>query len=200
MFTTRHCVILVRHGRTVLNAQDRLRGHLDPPLDSVGHAEATALAMALERIRPQRVICSPLQRAMQTAEPVANRAGVPVLIDPRLVDRDYGQWAGHLQSHVISMFGTLDKAPGVESADHIRQRARAVLDEQSPLGAYGPVVLVTHDVVIRILLADLDPRLGGRDNIRHRTGSWSILLPDGHGWIVDSTDGRVDPLDLQAAE
>ena len=61
-------VFLARHGQTALNAQGRLRGLSDPPLDEVGIAEATRLAAALASKHPTAVICSPLQRAVATAQ------------------------------------------------------------------------------------------------------------------------------------
>ena len=52
-------VLLVRHGRTVLNAENRLRGRLDPELDDVGRAEVRALAEELAGLNPARVVSSP---------------------------------------------------------------------------------------------------------------------------------------------
>lgn len=57
-------VLLVRHGRTALNAQGRLRGLSDPPLDEVGLAEAARLAAALAPECATVVLCSPLPRAI----------------------------------------------------------------------------------------------------------------------------------------
>jgi probable phosphoglycerate mutase len=61
-------VFLARHGRTALNAEGRLRGLSDPPLDEVGVAEVARLAEALAPKHPTAVICSPLQRAVATAQ------------------------------------------------------------------------------------------------------------------------------------
>jgi probable phosphoglycerate mutase len=205
MTTPRPQVILVRHGRTALNAQSRLRGRLDVPLDSVGEVEAAALAMALDRIHPQRVLTSPLRRAVQTAEPIASRAGIPLEVDARLVDRDFGPWAGHLRSHVVDLFGSVDNAPGVEPAETVLARARAVLDEQSPART-GPVVLVTHDALVKALLTDLEwrPAAGGElepgADVEPPTGSWAVLHLGAQGWVVDEVGVHVDPVSLQPAE
>ena len=63
-------VILVRHGRTALNAADLLRGRLDPELDDVGLDEVAALAEVLAPREPARIVCSPLHRAVQTASAI----------------------------------------------------------------------------------------------------------------------------------
>lgn len=199
MITTRPSVILIRHGRTELNAQGRLRGRLDVPLDSVGEVEAAALAMALDRIHPQRVLTSPLRRAVQTAEPIASRAGIPLEVDVRLVDRDFGQWAGHLRSHVVDLFGSVDNAPGVEPADSVLARARAVLDEQSTART-GPVVLVSHDALVMALLTDLEGRPPAGADVEPPTGSWAVLHLGAQGWVVDEVGVHVDPVSLQPAE
>ncbi len=80
-------LIVVRHGRTVANAQGRLLGRDDPPLDHEGLAQARALGAVL---RPDRVVSSPLARARQTAEAF----GLPVEIDERWIELDYGALEG----------------------------------------------------------------------------------------------------------
>jgi broad specificity phosphatase PhoE len=68
-------VLVIRHGRTALNADGRLRGHLDPPLDEVGRREAAAVAAVLSEFRIVRILSSPLLRALQTAGAIAEVAG-----------------------------------------------------------------------------------------------------------------------------
>jgi probable phosphoglycerate mutase len=185
-------VFLVRHGRTVLNAAGRLRGRLDPPLDDLGRAQAQGLAEQLTYSRPVRIVSSPLQRAVQTAHPLCKHLNVPLTVEPRLADRDYGSWAGEEVEAIVARFGSLDAAPGVESADSVLARARAVLEEQRSVLRDGPVVLIAHDVVNRLLLASLDPRLGTPDAIPQRTGCWNVLTLDRADWRVDQVDQRAD--------
>ena len=87
-------VYLVRHGQTPLNESGVLRGLLDPPLDEAGHLQARRLGAALGPQLPSAVVASPLLGARQTAQPVADYADREVTTDARLLDRDYGQWAG----------------------------------------------------------------------------------------------------------
>ncbi|UQX09747.1 histidine phosphatase family protein [Candidatus Mycobacterium methanotrophicum] len=74
-------VFLARHGRTALNAQGRLRGLSDPPLDEVGIVEAARLADALVPKHPTAVICSPLQRAVATAHAIGAACGATVTVE-----------------------------------------------------------------------------------------------------------------------
>lgn len=190
-------VILVRHGRTELNAAGVLRGHLDPGLDEVGRGEvattARAVAAHLRSRTVVRVVTSPLRRAVQTAEAVATATGAPVDVDARLIDRDYGLWAGHGAPDVIARFGTLDAADHVEPADAVTARALAVLEAQLPTLVAGPVVLVAHDVVNRLLLAALDPSLGPPDAIGQRTACWNLIVRQGRQWRVVQVDASEAP-------
>lgn len=183
-------VFLLRHGRTALNAAGALRGHLDPPLDESGLAEAARLADALAASGPARIVTSPLLRARQTAEPLAQRCHLPVDTDPRLIDRDYGTWAGHRPEELTKRFGSVDAAPGVERRTAVLRRAQAVLDEQVEQLTAGPVVLVAHDVVNRLLLHHLDPALGAVDAIPQRTGCWNVLTRADETWRVLHVDQR----------
>jgi probable phosphoglycerate mutase len=183
-------VLLVRHGRTVLNAENRLRGRLDPELDAVGLAEAEVLAEELAAREPARVVSSPLRRAVQTAEAIARRAGVRVQVDRGLIDRDYGSWAGHTKDELIDRWGSVDAAPGVERPEHVLYRACVVLVQQLDFLGPHPVVLVSHDAVNRALLAHLDPALGPASRIDQRTACWNELVHRMGGWRVELVDQK----------
>lgn len=189
-----YCVVyLVRHGRTALNADGRLRGHLDPPLDDVGCEEVLRLARAFHGRSLSRVITSPLQRAVDTGRAIAAEAGLEASTDERLVDRDYGPWAGERLDDVRARWGDVDSAPGVEARPSIEHRVRSVLDEVGELLTGGAVVLVAHDAVNRILLSSLDPELGDPDAISQRTACWNELVPSPDGWIVVRVDAKDEP-------
>jgi probable phosphoglycerate mutase len=72
----RTLVYLARHGQTPLNESDTLRGLADPALDEVGREQARRLGATLGPRHPSVIISSPLRRAMQTAQPVAEYAGL----------------------------------------------------------------------------------------------------------------------------
>lgn len=151
-------VILVRHGETALNAGGQLRGRLDPDLDDTGAAEIAALARALLTYDVGTVHTSPLLRARRTAQAIADACGVSVEIDERLNDRDYGQWAGQRKQDVLSRWGSIDAAPGVEPATDVVARAMAAFEE---LADRPGAVLVAHDAINQALLQRLDPSLPG---------------------------------------
>lgn len=182
-----HRVYLARHGRTALNADGRLRGLSDPPLDDVGRVEAKRLGEALAALEPTVVITSPLQRAVSTAEAVGAAAHVRVEIDQRLNDRDYGPWTGEPRVEVEERFGSIDAAPGVEPADAVAARALAaftVLTDEYPR---GPLVMVSHDAFNTALLRMLDPTL---DGVNQRTACYNQISRREGRWRVDFYDRK----------
>ncbi len=184
-------VLLVRHGRTALNAEGRLRGHADPELDEVGVAQVQAVAAALRVYPIVQVVTSPLQRAVATGAAIAEAAGVGLVTDESFTDRDYGPWTTHVKVDVIREWGRVDAAPGVEDAAAMLRRAmdglaRRARDQMT-------VVIVTHDALIRAILSSIKPRI---DPIVE-TASWAVLNRDETGWHITSFDNTA-PFDNTA--
>jgi broad specificity phosphatase PhoE len=185
-------VYLIRHGRTELNAAGVLRGRLDPPLDSVGHAEAAALGTLFQQVPLTTLISSPLRRAIQTAEPIAAATGALLETDDRLLDRDYASWAGIPRNEVESRFGSLDAACGVEPAEAVASQVSAAVVDLAGVVAPGPLAIVAHDAVNRVVLARLVPALGDAERIAQRTGCWNRLERAGSVWtatVIDAVPG-----------
>ncbi len=86
--TTRLCV--VRHGETAWNAEHRVQGQLDVPLNEVGQAQAQAAARALAREKFDAIYASDLSRARQTAAPTAELFSMQVVLEKDLRERHYG--------------------------------------------------------------------------------------------------------------
>lgn len=176
-------LILARHGRTDHNAQGRLIGRLDRPLDEVGEAQAAALARAIADDAAARgvavgtVITSPLQRTRQTAEIIAAAVGVGVIADERWVELDYGELDGRVLSEVPAEIWAAWRAdagfapPGGESLADLRLRVEAALlaltrgDEAGVDVHRDDVVVVSHVSPIK---AAVTWALGGGDELTWR--------------------------------
>jgi broad specificity phosphatase PhoE len=87
-------LLLVRHGETDWNADGRLQGQTDRPLSDFGRRQARRLAEELETEEIQAIYSSDLSRARETAEIVGQRLGLPVVLDPDLREKDWGNWEG----------------------------------------------------------------------------------------------------------
>jgi len=183
-------IYLARHGRTALNAAGVLRGHLDPPLDQVGRHEAERLAKALRWRGVALVVASPLQRAIATAAPLAALLGLEVEVDERLIDRDYGTWAGQPKERAEAQWGSLDAAPGVEPARSVSERASAALADVAARAAGRAALVVSHDVVNRCALSALDPSTGPSGQLQQGTGCFNTLRYEGNRWTVESINER----------
>lgn len=176
---------LVRHGQTALNADGRLRGLADPPLDEVGEQQASAIAAALMQAAAKSVLSSLLQRAVRTAAIIADALGIEHHIDARFNDRDYGSWTGHRTSEVLAEWGTIDAAPGVEPTESVLARVLPALDDLAERTSHSaPLIVVTHDAVIRPLIHHIDPST----TITAPTGSYQALSCTTSRWHIDLVD------------
>jgi broad specificity phosphatase PhoE len=160
-------LLLARHGRTTANAQGLLLGRLDPPLDDTGLAQAAALAQVGAIAGAARVVCSPLLRARQTAEAM----GLPVTIDERWIEIDYGPLDGMPLGDVpASVWSSWRVDPawapeGGESLAAVGVRVAAACQDLVEEAAERDVVVVSH---VSPLKAALGWALGAGDAVAFR--------------------------------
>jgi len=144
---------IVRHGRTEMNASGKLLGRLDPSLDDVGIHQAERLAASFEKI--DLLFSSPLLRTRETAEAF----GMPIEIDERWVEMDYGELDGVPMNEVDPKIwenwrSNLDWAPtGGESHRQVGKRIREACEELSPQIKNKEIVVVSHVSPIKAALA-----------------------------------------------
>jgi len=156
-------IILIRHGQTVWNREQRFRGQADVELDEFGlrQAQATGQYVAV-RWPVVAVYASPLQRTTRTAEAIARAQGLDVHPSAGLLDMNFGEWQGQrgdeIAQHSPELFQAWQQTPhttrfpgGEELAD-VRKRVTATLDDVVARHAGQAVALVSHNVVIRVLL------------------------------------------------
>ena len=87
-------LLIIRHGETDWNAQRRIQGHTDIPLNAVGHQQSRLLAQVLTDSPIHHVYSSDLLRAAETAEAIAAPHGAPVARTPQLRERHVGAIEG----------------------------------------------------------------------------------------------------------
>ncbi len=148
---------LVRHGETALNAA-RILQPADTPLSAHGLRQAQALAERLASEKFAGILSSDLPRAHQTAQAIAARTGHALHTTPLLHERSFGDWRGQPYDSLSTDPLTMSEAPpGGESTAQFAQRCSEAfalaLQTQAQLG--GPLVVVTHGLVIRQMLAAL---------------------------------------------
>jgi probable phosphoglycerate mutase len=153
--------LLVRHGETDWNRENRFQGHADPPLNELGRSQARELAASLARDGVDAVYASPLQRARETAEIVGGALGLDVRIDSRLMEVDVGSWSGltrdDLEARFPEAFGRWRAGShGWDDGETYEELAARVLDALHEIGAANPdgtVLVVGHGGTVRSMLA-----------------------------------------------
>ena len=149
---------LVRHGETDWNAESRLQGWADIPLNQKGLAQAQITAASLASRPLARVISSDLMRARQTAEPIAAGAGLAVEVEPALRERRYGVAEGRTDTELALEFGDqfeqhwadLDFSfEGGETRREVYTRLGDFLRTLLAQPAAGELVLVSHGGALR---------------------------------------------------
>jgi probable phosphoglycerate mutase len=169
-------ILLVRHGQSTWNADGRWQGRADPPLSDLGRRQAEVAADTVGELGITRVVASPLVRAHETATILSGVLGLGVEADPRLQERDAGEWTGKTRTEIDAGWpGFLDdgKRPaGFETDDILHERAMAAVRDVAALATStggGPVVVISHGGLIRVVERALGsephsvPNLGGLD-------------------------------------
>jgi probable phosphoglycerate mutase len=159
-------ILLIRHGQTAWNREERFRGQVDLPLDDLGLRQAEAVGRRIANDwQPTAIYASSLQRTLQTAAAVARACGLRTTIHDGLLDIDYGAFAGLTSQEAADWYPDLARAwqqsphavhfPDGESLTVVRDRAETTLAEVVANHPDQAVVLVTHVVVCRLLLCSL---------------------------------------------
>lgn len=147
-------LLVVRHGRTEANASGLLLGRrLDPGLDALGVRQAKALAAVVGGAA--RVVCSPLRRTRETAASL----GLPVTIDERWIEIDYGTLDGTPLIEVPTTTwaewrADIDFVPGGgESLAALGSRVREACEDLVEEAKAHDIVVVTHVSPVKAAVA-----------------------------------------------
>jgi broad specificity phosphatase PhoE len=184
-------VYVVRHGETEWNREGRYQGRRESALSSLGERQAVALAEELRFGSIRRVVSSPLRRCVDTAAPVAQALGIEIEIDDRLVEIAHGTWEGRLREDVerddAVRMRQWRAAPdavtfdGGESLAQVDRRWRGFAEGID--GNDGDVVVVTHDVLVRVaLLAATDRPLADLWKPTVANGGYAVFQVDAGRW------------------
>ena len=177
-------IYIIRHGQTELNNKQVLQGRSNYPLNEKGIAQAREAAERLRFVTFSRVFSSPLIRAVQTAEIIA--PGVPVTIDERLIEMDYGPYEGMdlhaLAPEVITFFSDFVHNPapeGMEQLQSVVARACAFIKDLS--GLEGNILVSTHAIAMKGILEYLTPDSHG--------SYWSQYIGNCAVFVTEYKDG-----------
>ena len=181
-------IYIFRHGQTDYNVARRVMGQMDIPLNDVGRVQATELANKLATFAIGAIYSSPLARAMETAQAVADKIVAPIITDKRLMERHNGKLQGHIvhgtnnpaeyqmdynQMELFWPAAQLNddnwQPDGGESRNECWARGRAAIKDNAKNTPYDAIAISTHSGIMRGIL-DLvgmgDTKIGNCDYVK----------------------------------
>lgn len=154
-------LLLVRHGETEWNSEQRYIGSTDLPLSNKGIQQAHALARHLKNEPVDAIYTSDYQRAAETASTIAEALQTSAIVDRRLRELDFGQWEGLTMEDIRERYEEAFRnwledpqisPPDGESLAHLQDRVRSLLSELLTNHSGDTVALVAHGGTFQILL------------------------------------------------
>ena len=192
-------IILIRHGETEWNSQQRMQGHSNSDLSPVGQAQIQALGQRMKNVPFDLIYSSDSLRAKQTAEAITQFSGHVLKIDLRLREKNLGVFEGltseearERHPEVFRLFKTAGSKYVIdegESTQQLQDRALEIVDEIRIKHPEEHVLLVTHGGFIRVVMKHslgLSLETPTRFLIRN-TGVFRLVWED--KWIVSQMGG-----------
>lgn len=188
-------VFALRHGQTAWNAQQRIQGQLDVPLDDTGRWQAARLAQALAGEGIAAIYSSDLQRALATAQALAGATGLPVQARASLRERGFGRFEGATHAEIEQRWPE-DAARwrrresgygpgGGEALADFYARSVAALSQLAARHPGQAIAVVAHGGVLDCLhRAAMRVALDAPRTWQLGNASINRLLYTGEGWTV----------------
>jgi len=158
-------LLLIRHGSTLDNEQQRYTGQADVPLSPLGESQVAILGQRLAHEPIDIIVTSDLQRARATGAAIAHYHQVPLYEDPAIREISLGAWEGLAfaelrERNPEAYYGWQNKPlnvrpPGGETIIQLRDRVVRALEFWYSHHVEDTVVWATHGGVIRVLLCHL---------------------------------------------
>jgi len=158
-------ILLVRHGESVGNIDDKYSGHTDDGLSDLGREQVKKVAARLRGEQIAAVYASDLIRAYETAAAIAAEHGLTVVKMPGLREINFGDWDGVPGAEIMQRWGEditrwredpmRVRAPGGETYTEVRERFLASLQAIAARHDAETVAVVTHGGPIAALYCEL---------------------------------------------
>jgi broad specificity phosphatase PhoE len=151
-------LFLIRHGQTDWNVERRVMGDKPIPLNTVGRAQARALAKGLKDIQFDAVYSSPVKRAIQTVQPILKgRDTISLFEEPGFAEINYGDWTGRLFSEITELKGYFEQPlnvpiPNGELLADVQKRAISAIENMRLKHSNGRILGISHADVIKLVV------------------------------------------------
>jgi broad specificity phosphatase PhoE len=190
-------LILVRHGQTDAAIEGRTQGRIDNPLNATGRRQALALRERLLEYAPAAIVSSPAARAVATAEPLAAALDLPIALEPRLLEMDFGSLDNRTSAEMrarapefMARWSAADpsdlRMPGGETLRELQARVVAATLEAVAAHPEQTILLCSHNFALRALVCyALRLPLEAFRNFRVDLASYSVVDASAEGFLVE---------------
>jgi alpha-ribazole phosphatase len=179
-------LILVRHGHTIYNEENRYQGQSDIPLNEKGLEQAKLLRKRFKNEKIEIIFSSDLKRAFQTAEEIVKGRNIKIIKDERLREINYGVFEGLNVEEIKSKYNEIlenwwnqpfkTRIPKGEKLKDLEKRVSQFLKEIFNKYKHKNVMIVSHSGPLRIIvLKCLNLPLSLIRSIRFDNASVSIV-------------------------
>lgn len=146
----------VRHGQTFWNVENKICGATDIALTELGHQQAieTGKLILEQGIQFDEILCSPLVRASETARHISEITGVPMRIEPRLIEQNFGKYESTPrdgEEFQLAKEHFADRYEGGESMLQLAQRIYNLIDDIRSDPEQKTYMLVAHNGIARVV-------------------------------------------------
>lgn len=157
---------IIRHAESTWNKLNRIQGHSNPPLSSLGKIQARLLAKRFKGIKIDKIYSSPLLRSLQTAQIISKALEKRIIKNQQLREVMLGDWEGKTAGDIDRMYNnkyqkwlrngpTKVRIPGAENISSFRNRVRRTVYKIVDENQEKDVIVVTHGGVIAAFLAHI---------------------------------------------
>lgn len=184
-------IYIIRHGQTDMNRAECLQGQIDSRLNTTGISEAEGAKSRLDAagIRFERIISSPLSRALKTAKIIGGECNVTV--EPLITEMHFGDYEGRPYKDIDEKMWAFIHSPetvpppeGVESIQSLCERTGRFLQRLLSEDTSGNVLIVTHGIALRSILWNLS-----EESERQRV--WSMPIENCVIYKLSAFGGKV---------
>ena len=166
-------IYITRHGESQWNIEGKVQGVTDTPLTAKGIEQAHELAKKIKEsgLKIDEILYSPLSRATDTAKIVAEENGLPLTLEPRLIEQNFGEYEGHeWKKHP----GVFHEAKKQFACDYNGGESMLRLAQPAIIMAASPCCVLPRESIICLM----NLRLGARQKIKLSSLSHMAELPE----------------------
>lgn len=168
-------IYLIRHGETDWNKELRLQGREDIPLNDCGKLQAQKCGEAIRGLEVDKIVCSPLLRAKDTAHIIGESLGIhDIIIEEDIIERDFGEASGMTYQDKNQKYENRS-IPGFEDTKSLMERMYRAILHYGKKYPTGHVLMVSHGGAINALIAAITNGELGSGKTRLKNACLSII-------------------------